>query len=392
MSTLNCLDILLKKKSFSNAEERKNFLLSLKSELFQLISIDIFNKFPEECLDVLRHYFNFYAESDHIEGLKFFSQFPSIIKVQKFNPLKAFLFYFAYQTKRFNYPMVKVLLGQELINVNIIEPRSYTEFCMFCFYKGLYYIEKKDFFMASYLYSISTAMGFRDNYEGEIFLNQFSIQMLRSLCFLKYLTDLDIRSILFTNRHFFSSERDVIQYETVEETLNFLKSEKNDLQSLQNFLKSNKDFDKTFKLVGLKREVLDFLNFKKIKEILGIYKTINLTKLVQLSQIEFNDVKKVIKKKVMEGKLNIKYDEVNDMITIFDVDPGLKERVQRTKDLYSKIIDANKNLFINLKDKKLNQLNTENYTDAEKEFLKMKHQGDYEIEIPNENDMDLDTD
>ena len=83
--------------------------MSFKDDLIQLITLELFNKFPDEALNILRHFFEFYASHDEllIEGIKFFSLFPNFIKVQKFNSIKAFLFYFAYQTKKFNFTLVK---------------------------------------------------------------------------------------------------------------------------------------------------------------------------------------------------------------------------------------------------------------------------------------------
>ena len=31
----------------------------------------------------------------------------------------------------------------------------------------------------------------------------------------------------------------------------------------------------------------------------------------------------------MSGEISVKYDDVNEVIEVFDVDPGLKERVER---------------------------------------------------------------
>ena len=59
----------------------------------------------------------------------------------------------------------------------------------------------------------------------------------------------------------------------------------------------------------------------------------------------------------MAGEINAKYDEGTDVLEVFDVDPGLKERVEKTKGLYRNIIEANKNLFINLRDRKFDEMN-----------------------------------
>ena len=371
LGALSTYDILLKVKEFKTPEIKLQFLMSIKREVIQLITLEQFNKLQDEALEVLRHFFKFFAEYDEllIEGLKFFSLFTDLIKVQKFNSIKAFVFYFAYQTRRFNSPQVKELLQQELLNVNISEPRIYLEFCMYCFYKGLYYIERKNFFMASYLYGVAVSMGIRGNHEDCKLFNCFSMQMLRSLCFLKSLTDYEIKKYLFKESRSQYGELLLINHEDIKECINYLINEKNDLQSLNNFVKANKEIVNNHKLKGLYNEAEEALILKKIRDILALYKKIKMTKLAQQSQVEFKDLMRVMKKKVMEGEISIKYDEVTDVVEVFDVDPGLKERVKKTKELYSKIIEGNKNIFINLRDRKLDEISGKKYSQEEMDLL-----------------------
>lgn len=334
--------------------------MNIKNEVIQLITLDLFNKFPQEPIDVLRHFFKFYAQNGELslEGLKFFSLFPEITKLQKFNSLKAFLFYFAYQTKKYNTPQVKELLAQELINAYIIEPKIYTEFCMFCFYKGLYYIEHKNYFMATYLYCIAVSMGLKGNLEDCKILNCFSKQMIRSLCFLKSLSDFEIKSVLIReNRMHYGEQESKIKYENINDCINYILYDSDDYQNLSNFLKHHKEFCNNYKLNGLKNEAEETLIFKKIKETLYLYKRIKLSKLSQRTQIDFNDLMKVLQRKVLAGEINAKYDEGTDILEVSDVDPGLKERVENTKELYKNIIEANKNLFINLRNRKIEEIN-----------------------------------
>lgn len=345
--------------------------MDIKNEVIRLINPEKSDIIRDEALDVLRHYFQFFAEFDQllIEGLKFFSNFKDLIKVQKFNSIKAFVFYFAYQTKKFNTPEIKELLGQELLNVNIFEPRIYLEFCMYCFYKGLYYIERRNFFMASYLYTVAVSMGLRGNSEDCKIFNCFSMQMLRSLCFLKSLTDYDIKNGLFKESRTQHTELLLINHEDIKECIGYLRNDRDDLNSLINFYKNNKDTVNNHKLKGLYNEAEEALILKKIRDTLALYKKIKMTKLAQQSQVEFKDLMRVMKKKVLEGQINIKYDEVTDVVEVFDVDPGLKERVQRTKELYSKIIEGNKNIFINLRDRKLDELSGKQTSQEEIEMM-----------------------
>ena len=87
-----------------------------------------------------------------------------------------------------------------------------------------------------------------------------------------------------------------------------------------------------------------------------MYKKIKMTKLYQVTGIDFKDINLVLKKNVMKGEINIKYDEVEDIIEVFNVDPGLNERVERTKENYKELLEGNKNLFITIKTKTLGKL------------------------------------
>ena len=353
--------------------------MSFRNDLIHLITIDLFNKFPDEPLDILRHYFKFYASHDDllIEGLKFFSLFENMIKTLKFNSLKAFLFYFAYQTKKYNFPLVKELLGQELLSANILDPQVYLEFCMYCFYKGLYYIEKKNYFMGSYLYCVAVSMGISKNVEDCKIFNTFSLQMLRSLCFLKSLTDFDIKNNLVKNNMRIQMHNEngllLIKDEDINTCLNYILKENNDLDRFYTFVKSNKDLINNNKLKGLKNEAEEALMLMKVKDTLCLYKKIKMGKLSEKCKIDFNDLMKVMKKKVMSGEINIKYDEATDEVEVFDVDPGLKERVQKTKELYRKIIEGNKNLFITLRDRKIEEISGNKFTKEEIELLNTRH-------------------
>ena len=214
-----------------------------------------------------------------------------------------------------------------------------------------------EIFYATYLYCIAIGMGLKGNFEDCKILNCFSIQMIRSLCFLKSLSDFEIKPILIReNRMYYGEQESKIKHEDINDCLNYILYDNNDYKSFTNFLKRNKDFCNNYKLNGLKDEAEETLIFKKAKETLYLYKKIKLTKLCQKTQIEFNDLMKVLKKKVMAGEINAKYDEGTDILEISDVDPGLKERVEKTKALYRNIIEANKNLFINLRDRKIDEM------------------------------------
>ena len=331
----------------------------MKDDLIDLITYDLFEK-QDICLDILREYFEFFALNVDVlseEGIKFYSSFKTFIKNPKFNSLKTFLFYFAYQSKKFGSPMVKELLSQELLTAEITDPKVYLDFCMYCFFKGLYYIEKKNYFLATYLFCTPVKMGLNNYLENIIVFNEYTIQMIKALRFLKGLTDFDITNYLFKEKSRFSNFEVKINSEDIDVCLAFLRKERIDYDNFTNFIKINKELYQDYKLIGLKNEAKEMLVLKKIKENLKFYKKIKLTKLAQKTNIEFNLILKIIKKKCISGELNVKYDEETDILEVFDIDPGMKENVKKTQDLYKSIIEGNKNFFINLRDKKLNELN-----------------------------------
>ena len=336
--------------------------LKEKTSFFNLFKSDIPELFTNElmytnsnCVEVLREFFELYSQTEGYErGLRFFESFLEIIKNQSFNSVKAFLFFFAYQTKKYGSPAVKELLKQELINVKIENRNEYLDFCMYCFFKGLYYIERKNYFMAAYLYSTALYIGINNPYENIIVFNDFSLQMVRALCFLKCLSDFNTSEFIFRNKNIFNI-LSITKNQEIDELLAFLKRDKVDLYYFDNFIK-NKDFYKDYKLIGLKNECLEMLILKKLREILSLYKKIKLTKLVELIQVDFKDLLKTIKKKCIEGELNVKYDEETDVLEVFDVDPGKLENIRKTQEIYKEVLDGNKNIFISTRDKKLHEM------------------------------------
>ena len=360
IGSLRTFYFILINNDFKTANNKLQILNDFKKNLIELITYELSEK-DSICLNILREYFEFYAEYNLLnDGLKFFEKYPDFIKTPKFTSVKTFLFYFAYQTKKFTSPMIKELLSQKLLNAEITKPKEYLDFCMYCFFKGLYFIEKKNYFMATYLYCSVVHMGLTNSYEELYIFNEFSIQMVRALWFLKGLSDFDITNYLFKSKSRIAKLSDEkMQFENIDECLAYLRKDKIDLDIFNNFIKNNKDIYNDYKLIGLKNEAIEMLTLLKIKENLKMYKRIKLTKLSQIIKIEFNNLIKVIKKKCMEGELNLKYDEESDIIEVFDVDPGMKENVKKSQDLYKNIIEGNKNYFINLRDKKLKQLNHE---------------------------------
>ena len=354
IEALACYNLLIKLINFKSLKDKSSFINRFKSDIPELFTNELMHT-NSNCVEILREFFDLYSETEGYErGLRFFELFHEIVKNQSFNSVKAFLFFFAYQTKKYGSPAVKELLRQELINAKIESRNEYLDFCMYCFFKGLYYIERKNYFMAAYLYSTALYIGINNQSEDIIVFNDFSLQMTRALCFLKCLSDFKTSEYIFRNKDRFNN-LDRIQNKDIGELIGFLKRDKVDLYSFNNFIKNN-DFYKEYKLIGLKNECFEMLILKKLRETLSLYKKIKLTKLVELIQVDFKDLLKTIKKKCLEGELNVKYDEENDVLEILDIDPGKLEKVKKTQEIYKEVLEGNKNIFISTRDKKLQEM------------------------------------
>ena len=361
MKIYNVLIDIYEDKNIADPKKKLEFLNSFSSEVVSIItSQDFYSKESRESNTILRRFFIFYSIQDEYlnEGLKFFSKFTQFINSQQFNSIKAFLFYFAYQSRNYNEKEVKELLSQILLNAELVDNKAYLDFCMYCFYRGLYFIENKDYYMASYFYTTAVSMGLKTSQKGVKLLNRFTCQMIRSLCFLKFMTNYKITQTLFADR--FRRNFDdylLIEHEDVSFCLDFIKEDKSDIKSFNEFKQKNLDNFKDCKLKGLMRAAEEEIIFNEIKKIFKVYKRIRIAKIVQHTQINLSDIMKILKKKVLQGEINIKYDESEDIVEVFDVDPGLKERVEKTKIFYEKIIEGNKNMFLNMKNIKLDEIN-----------------------------------
>jgi hypothetical protein len=212
--------------------------------------------------------------------------------------------------------------------------------------------------MASYYYCTSVSMGIKNNVNNMKLFNGFNSQMIRSLCLLKYLTTFDISSALFRDSKFHRKFDDylLIDHQDIAFCLDFIKEDKKDLKSFKEFMAQNNENLNKCNLKGLTKAAEEEIIFGMIKDFLKIYKRTRMMKLCQVTQLDFNVLMKILKKKVLEGEISIKYDESQEVIEVLDIDPGLKEKIQKNKELYEKIMEGNKNMFMDLKNKKLDKL------------------------------------
>lgn len=344
------------------------FLEKIQQEVMPLVTSLTIEKCGSKVGKLLRCYFKHFASktSLHSNGLNFFSQFDFAIKNLEFNPIKNYLLYFAYQLNNLEHPLIKELLSQHLIKAGIYDSGSYLDFCMYCFYRGMIYIENKNFFMASYYFSVVLDMGFNSVDKG-IILNNFVQQMIKMLFFLKYLSDFNLSEVLFKEERIEGFSKDSFNTgdESIDKYLKRIKADPLSLKDFQDFCKDYNDEIKNFKLLGLKNAAEDEIKFNIIKNYISDYKRIKLAKVVSEIGLQFDDVLRILKKNVVEGRINIKYDEIDDIIEVFDIEVGLKKNCEENQKIYKIFIESNKNLFVQLKLKKSENVEFGNLSEEE---------------------------
>ena len=264
--------------------------------------------------------------------------------------------------------MVKVLLNQQLLIAEITDPNIYVDFCMYCFYKGLYLLSQKNYFMTSYNFVVPVSLGLLTK-DGNILLNCFNIQMLKYLCFLQFLCDLNISKYLtkeksgrMENQGRLGDER--IGHKELDIYLNYAKSKNESYDSFKNFCREIDEDLKNSNLVGLKNAAEEEIIFKILKECLKMYKKVKLSKIATIAKLDFPACLNILKKKVIEGKINIKYDEIEDIIEVFEIDPSTQESFNSMKELYMQLINANKNMFCCIKERKNEKPDRNNIADG----------------------------
>lgn len=279
--------------------------------------------------------------------------------------------------------MVKELLSQHLIGGVLTESSCYLDFCMYCFYRGMYYLENKNYNFSAYFFAVPVSLGLNLKDKSLLF-NGFSYQMIKYLFFLKFLArDFDISECITSSfdKQQLLERTNGIQTGNKEVNIYLSYIQKSTI-SYEEFTKFCLHFDKDIKnakLSGIKKLAEEELKFERIKKCLERYKKVKLTKLVSLLNFSFENVLAILKKNVMNGRINLKYDEVEDVIEVFDMDPRLKENVEETQRLYKELIECNKNLFSKLRDSKKAKIEFSKLSEVDK-TIKNKEEEENEFE------------
>ncbi len=302
-----------------------------------LLKKEFWKKFPEELSNLFRKYFQFFADKKkYIEGKKYFLQFKQMLPKIGFHPFKGYILFFSYLSK--DYSEIDDILYQIMISANFVSRMQSLDFSLYSFYKGEILLNRKNFILASLSFSYCVVHILNNK---ETIIDQFQIESIKRLCLLNDLLPKDIENSINKILSRFQ------KIKGLKELTNYLeyndKKEKNNYKLLEDFIRSNKKELKENNILGLAKIALKELKFKYIQNYLRKYKRIKMSKLSNITEIEYPILKNILEWYVCNDKINIKFNESDDIIDVYDV--GTKENLEEIKIYYQYLNQVSYELY-----------------------------------------------
>ncbi len=321
---------------------------------------------------VYKFYFeNFSKFKMYEDGKKFFLQlltkFPNKLK---FHPFQSYILFFSYLSK--NYETIDNLLNQFMIITNFKERKLSLNFSMFAFYKGELLLNQEKFIHAafSFGYNLITVLNNKEKY-----IDLFQIESIKRICLLIQILPKEF-SDLFNN--LLGKFKKLGGFKELNPYLTL------DNNAFENFIILSKQDLKQSHIYGLSKIVLKEIRFKQIQNILRKYKRIKLSKLTSLCGIDYPTVKYILEYYVSKNKINVKFDEIDDIIEVFEAET--KCSLEEIQEYYKYLNQISIELYnydkMKIKEiKKINQLS---------EHEKLKYLKNREDRLNDEDDEDDD--
>ena len=343
-----------------------------------------YENYKNECDELLRFCFevlNRDLNNMKSFGKKYFLQFKNLLTSLKFECIKAYILYFSYHLNDFE--EIDEILNQIIIKTDFVDRNESLDFNLYCFYKGNIFLIKKNYNLAafSYLCSLVHLLNSHENC-----VDDAQINMIKRLCLLSQIVDFEIKKMIVDVFYKFSKLKmynEVNKY--IEITIDNNENEKN----FENFFENKKnDFNKN-KISGLAKIALNEYYLNKVKKQLKYYNRIKLTKLQKIVQIDFNKLINIIFYGIYNNKINVQYDEVEDILEIFNDGENINKELEEVKNCYSLLTKALTNIYLFDKNKIEEINNFENLSVEQKNQLLLKRNHRNEDEIGMEDEMDM---
>ena len=269
-----------------------------------------------------------------------------------------------------DYIKIDELLNELIIKTNFKDQSESLFFSVYSFYKGQILLNKENFILAclSFGYSVIHIHNNKLNY-----IDLFQIECVKRLCF-----------FFFFFNNILSKIMEIKNFPELKPYLEYASINDNNFQTFELFIQEYKHEIKKSKLIGLCKIILKELRFKFIQKYLKKFTRIKLTKLSQLTNIQYPTLKNILEWKVCKNKINIKFDEVEDIIEIIDSEIG--SSLEELRKYYSYLTQISTELYIYDKNK-IENLKQFNLLSAEEKQLILLYR---KIQVGNEDSNDDD--
>jgi hypothetical protein len=276
-----------------------------------------------------------------------------------FESVKAYILYFSYHTN--DYDDIDDILNQIITKTEFNNRYESLDFNLYCFYKGNIFLIKKNFTLAafSYLCSLYHLLNCNEN-----FIDDAQISMIRRLTLLYQTVDSNIQKLI---KSLYNRFKKLKNYYEINKYINIIANDKMDDKDFENFIEEKKNEFTKNNISGLARISLNEYYLNKVKKNLKYYKRIKLSNLQKIIKMDINKLKNIIFYGIYNNKLNVQYDEDEDVLEVNNDDYVIYKELEEVKNYYSLITNAIGNLYLFDKQK------TEEINKYEKLNPEMKH-------------------
>lgn len=326
-----CIKTQLEKNQ-KNSEMYQNTIPLLK----KIITEEIYSSYTEHVNDIFRLYFTLYSNTMYYnDGYNFCKEFLHLLPRTKYSTIKGYFLFFSYQLK--NFTEIDDIMCTTLTETNYTSQIESNDFCLFAFYKGLIHLMHEDYVMASFSFMMCI-LPFTKHLPSIIDFLQ--IESFKRLCFLLHLVDEEFKPMIFNMLRYLDVMKHCPKLAPFFELIDLTR---NPYMIVENFINTKKTFLRSNNLYGIAKKTLWESRFKAVAEVLRKYKRIRLTKLSNMVNIKKENVVKVLEMNVVKNRINVRYNEVEDILDVVKCDGNFG--VDEIKKYYKYLVSACQDLF-----------------------------------------------
>ena len=356
---------------------------SKNSELYQqtipilkkLLSEEIYTKYPDVVQDIFRLYFVLYSNMMYYkDGYNFCKEFLHLLPRTKYSNVRGYFLFFAYQLK--NYSEIDEVMKTNIIETSYKTQLDSNDFCLYTFYKGLIHLIKEEYVMAAFSFMMCI-VPFTKHLPSVI--DYLQIESFKRLCFLLHLVDDEFKPMIYNILKYLDMMKHSPKLSPFFELIDF---KNNPHIILEKFINSKKTFLRSNNLYGIAKKALWETRFKAVTEVLCKYKRIKLTKVSNIVSVKMENVVKVLEMNVAKNRINVRYDEVDDILEVIKCNINNPDSFEELKKYYQYLIASCQDLFtydmtkIN-ESKKIASMKPEELA----ELVKKQHEVDFDDDV-----------